>query len=90
MAASFVLPASWPYIGPRYGISSTFQLRILILGESHYCKQPLTREFTKDVVQAAIDADTSPSLRFFARTVGAFLGGPQDLESRKHFLETVA
>lgn len=90
MGTSFMLPASWPYIGPRYGTSSPFQLRILILGESHYCEHPLTREFTKDVVQAAIDGDTSPSLRFFARTVGVFLGGPQDLESRRRLLETVA
>lgn len=90
MGASFVLPVSWPYIGPRYGTSSPFHLRILILGESHYCDPPLTREFTKGVVQAAIDGDKSPSLRFFARTVGAFMGGPQDLESRRRFLETVA
>jgi len=90
METSFVLPASSPYVGPKYWSVSPFGLRILILGESHYRDRPLSREFTSDVVEAAMDGDTSPSLRFFARTVGAFLGGLQDLESRKAFMETVA
>jgi hypothetical protein len=42
------------------------------------------------VVQAAIDGQGDPSLRFFAKTVGVFFGGRQELKAREDFLRTVA
>jgi hypothetical protein len=62
----------------------------MILGESPYRDRPLTPEFTPEVVQDAMRGSGDPSLNFFAKTVGSFFGGRQNIECRRDFLRTVA
>jgi len=63
---------------------------LMILGESPYRDRPLTPEFTTHVVQDAMRGSGDPSLNFFAKTVGSFFGGRQNIECRRDFLRTVA
>jgi hypothetical protein len=63
---------------------------LMILGESPYRDRPLTPEFTTQVVQDAMGGSGDPSLNFFAKTVGSFFGGRQNIECRRDFLRTVA
>ena len=50
----------------------------------------MTPEFTTEVVQEAMRGSGDPSLHFFAKIVGSFFGGPQDIACRRDFLRTVA
>ena len=57
-----------PFIGERYKGETPWGLPIMILGESHYSKDPLHPDFTKGVVQAMLEEPWKPWMQFFARS----------------------
>jgi len=73
-----------PFVGDRYKKETPWGLPILIVGESHYSRkgEPLSADFTKEVVQETLDGENYP---FFTKAVGVFHGCWPNPELRRQF-----
>jgi hypothetical protein len=80
----------WPFVGENYKKEMPWGLRVMILGEAHYFKEPLYAGSTKDVVQDMLYKKPYQHwMNLFAKTVGVFRDGWSSRESRRSFWSSV-
>jgi hypothetical protein len=81
-----------PHVGCDYHERKLCGLKILILGESHYCPDPvLPPDWTQERIQEIMDGCTPPAYACLAKVVALFNDGKRpDLQVRRQFWQQVA
>jgi len=77
-----------PFVGGSYRKETPLGLPVMILGESHYYGEPLPADLTRRVVGDMLNEPWKPWMRFFARAVGVFKGGPSTHQERIEFFSS--
>jgi hypothetical protein len=73
-----------PWEGPDYKSGGIFQLKVMVLGESHYDVGD-SREETSEVIKAVLEGNENPRRRFWTNVEIALVGRKQVDVDRRRF-----